>query len=847
MPHTRKRNLLLVAVIASAIIAPTLATHASADPCGMVPPITIGVVDPIARVGDQITYVFYKDGIETFVIRPGFTGKVEEFGMLIPFPTPPAIRKSADQAFQHIAAAVDPPEVVVNLNMRFMRRGAGFGGGGANVYSLQANSLELKKEEVKVLREEAVGMYEVAVLEAGSAAALQRWMDEHGYQYPEGMDGACEDYVQDGWCFVAVKTKVGPKGSVDPKPGMREVDSSLPDGASFDGHVQGMAFRFHSDELVVPMRLASFNKGELRNIVYLLTDSPRKIRSIPEEYVVRQLSGEDLLHNLTSPLPLRVIGGTEKDIPDWQRQNLPQQRDPKPHNGIASDLFASDLLAVNAGRLSHPHEEMEKMYLRIGESLMLRGEDIDRANHDALEEQRKAALGESLKDIEEMTLTVVDGDFPREVMAASNLKFVKYSMPAQRNNVEMYDAKVKGPRGKLSGNLYLGALPQREDKISSMGQGAAIASALALLGLSALGLCLYRGWRKPAVAVVLLALAVTSLSAGVANAQAQDQTDEATILRLIAQFDDAKEVDAATEAIIKIGEPAVKHLAGEALEGEEIVRRGWAIDCLAKIGGEEADKYLQQVIANGDQPELVRTWAVAARVQIAKDVPELVALAQLVPSYPAVGRPIGMRLVAALNDAENPPTVEDVIEITVNVPQLEQTLGATILGFGVDPLVEVMTQAENQQVRNKAAGYLGALAGQGDKGVAPAVANVYKFEADAKEVAWSGGPLWIPGIRWDQNKDDAHSLVSNLIRWHLWCDLHDKSGEKSQIHNNLRSVQLAGVVGYQSPGFQEIDTAQWLQIWGALVGQDELRKLLEEQDAADNAKFREVLANAPKK
>ena len=55
---------------------------------------------PITRIGVQKTYVFYKNGIETFVIRPGFEGKVDEFGMLIPFPSPPAIRKVADDVFE---------------------------------------------------------------------------------------------------------------------------------------------------------------------------------------------------------------------------------------------------------------------------------------------------------------------------------------------------------------------------------------------------------------------------------------------------------------------------------------------------------------------------------------------------------------------------------------------------------------------------------------------------------------------------------------------------------------------------------------------------------------------------
>ena len=96
----------------------------------------------------------------------------------------------------------------------------------------------MAKNQVRVVKEEAVGMYEVAVLEAGSAAALKKWVDEHGYQFPDGMDDACNDYVKQGWCFVAVKTNVGQKGGVAPKPGQRQVNAKLPAGSTFDGFVQ---------------------------------------------------------------------------------------------------------------------------------------------------------------------------------------------------------------------------------------------------------------------------------------------------------------------------------------------------------------------------------------------------------------------------------------------------------------------------------------------------------------------------------------------------------------------------------------------------------------------------------
>jgi hypothetical protein len=473
-----------------ALMAVSLADVALADPCGMVPPVYIQDNTSLVRVGDQNTYVFFKDGIETFVIRPGFSGKVEDFGMLISFPTPPELRKVSEDIFPQIAAAIDPPEVVVDLRIRYRLRSLSRASGAQNRRQEALGIVEKDKDAVRVIREEAVGMYEVAVLEAGSAAALKRWMDDHKYKFPTGMEEVCEEYIQLGWCFVAEKAKVGGKANVDPRPGMKKVDTKLPAGSAFDGHVQAMAFRFKVDKLVLPMRLSAYNEGEMHNVVYLLTDGPRRIRSIPEEYVVRQLPGEELLRNVTQPLPLRIIGGTEKDIPDWQKQSLPQQRDPVPHNGHAKELFATDLLAVKLGRLSHPHEEEEKMLLRIGEHFGLRGAEIDKENLGALAKERDKAVMSALDEMKKMTLTVIDGDFPREVVGSQNLAFGEYRMPARRNTPEMYDAKTKQPAGKREGVLKLGALdfstPKRGYRLSmiSLGLLASLALGWALFGLT---------------------------------------------------------------------------------------------------------------------------------------------------------------------------------------------------------------------------------------------------------------------------------------------------------------------------------------------------------------------------
>lgn len=470
-------------LVLSGLICTLAYSSALADPCGMVPPVYTGPGNPITRIGQQQTYVFYKDGIETFVIRPGFQGKVDEFGMLIPFPTPPAIRKVPDHIFPHVAAAVDPPEVVIDLRPRPAMSALG----GAVRKSKSAEGLEFKdldRNEVRVLKKEAVGMYEVAVLAAGSAQALKKWMDEQGFKYPDGMDKVCNEYIDERWCFVAVKTKVGQKQGVDPRPGQRTVTSKLPAGSAFDGFVQAMGFRFKTDKMVVPMRLSAFNEGELRNIVYLLTDGPRKIRSIPEEYVMRQLSGEQISKNVTDPLPLRIIGGTEKDLREWHLKNLAERRNPTPKNGSAKELFASDLLAVSAGTLSLPHEEQEKQLLAVGERLGLRGGEIDKLNSVALKKASEKTTAAGMKDLARMTLTVVDGDFPREVLGSQNLTFAEYKMPARRNNAVNYDAKTKRASGPKQGILKLGYFGIEDVKAAQLAARPSKFGTWMLIGLS---------------------------------------------------------------------------------------------------------------------------------------------------------------------------------------------------------------------------------------------------------------------------------------------------------------------------------------------------------------------------
>jgi Uncharacterized protein conserved in bacteria (DUF2330) len=826
------------------------ASPAAADPCGMVPPIYSGQGRPIERVGAQKTYVFYRDGVESVAIRPGFRGKVDEFGMLIPFPSVPELRKLPDQLFPHVQAAIDPPEVVMHVYRHrrrpSMRRARS--GGGAKSRAMEG----LAYDQVRVLKQEAVGMYQVAVLAAGSAAALKRWMGQHGYRYPKGMDVPANDYVKLGWCFVAVKTKVGQKKGVNPRPGMRRVKSKLPAGSSFSGHVQAMGFRFRTRKLVVPMRLSAFNGGRMRNIVYVLTNGPQRINHIPSKYVVRQLPGWKLHRNLTRPLPLRVIGGTIKDLRPYQRQSLRQRRNPRPHNEHAAELFATDALAVRTRRLSHPHEELKKELLRIGERLKLRGANIDRLNREVLKKKSDRMVRKALGSIKQMTMTVVDGDFARDVVANENLTFARFRMPRGRNNPKTYDARQEGPNRSYNhnrGKLYRGSLEaierqERHARQEGGGGGSAWGSAWAVLAASPLlllGLTLFRRRRKRGGGGGLLSLLVVALIGAAGLTGAPRAAHAQDVQALVKQLGHRRTSQGAATKLKAMGQRAVPKLLSEAFDGTDPARRGWAIVCLAEIGGPAVDADLEKLHRNPNHPNLVRTWAAAARIQIARGTDKLVALSSLVNSFPALKRPLGLRLVSAFSGKRSTKDAEQMLLLTTRVRSLRQAMAPAIVSLGPKPLIKVMISSSNQQVRRQAAAYLGTIAAQqGADKVGQHVLRAYRFDGGAKRVPWDGGPLFVPGIKWSQGQ--ARKLAGHLVTWHVWVDYNGKgAGLKKQLHNNLRSLSLARAAGYQSPGWSDVGTERWLQVWGGVVGRKGIEKLLSKLGWAARRKYRDVL------
>ena len=833
--------------LAVSLLAITLLTvPAKGDPCGMVPPIYVeATAVPIERVGRQKTYVFYKNGLETLVIRPGFTGQVEEFGMLIPFPTPPAIRKVPDEIFPHLAAAIDPPEVVIDLRwQRSMGRRFRFADEGATAAS-EAPLRLAAKDEVRVIREEAVGMYEVVVLDAGSARALKRWMDDHEYRYPKGMDEACDDYVKAGWCFVAVRTQVGHKSKVDPQPGQMDVDTKLAPGTSFDGHVQAMGFRFRSRQLTVPMRLSTFNEGDLHNIVYLLTDRPSRINRIPLKYVVRQVEGGELVQNLTGPLPLRILGGTTKDIRPPQRESLKVQRNPEPHNRYARDLFASDLACAKEKRLAIDFEETEKELLQIGELLNLRGPEVDRLHRDVLQDEREIATANGLAALPELTLTVIDGDFARDVLASANLTFSAHRMPKQRNTANSYDARRFGPAPTQEGTVIRKSIAAVMSPTTLPGTGSVVAfyneivdarhaglGWLVWLSVATLGTVVFIGlrrrrnrsswWGRSSTLMLLSGSLIVGVLVNTGRAD-RFQDEFTSLVHLLDRFEEKVNRPAVISNLRKLGRAALDALAETAATEDQLTRRGWAVVCLSQLGGEEAGKRLHDLASDISQPQLVRIWSVSALFKEADSVSKLIEVASgpLPLSDPVLHRPFQMRL-AELLAKEQATDLSTLLDLSSRYPFLNATVVPSIRAQGLEPIIEKMLTSPEMQIRQQAAAILGSLATTPDdhSKLARSVVAALKFAGESQHVPWHGGPLFLPSITW--SKEYAHQAIEQLLSWWLWCERRELDNERNIILNNLWVFTQQTGVTHRG---QMLDN--WLLDWGRRVGNARLQRKLE--------------------
>jgi hypothetical protein len=294
------------------------------------------------------------------------------------------------------------------------------------------------------------------------------------------------------------------------------------------------------------------------------------------------------------------------------------------------------------------------------------------------------------------------------------------------------------------------------------------------------------------------------------------------IAQLLEQFSDDKKAGRALEEVVGIGPPAVEQLRGLALEKQDVVKRGWAIAALSMIGGDQAQQTLQEISADSTEAALVREWALAGQINLAEDLDQLLKLHAASQGQGTLDRPF-LRKLEALISSSGDNDIEALIKIAASNWQLGQTLGPRIVKLAPEQLVQSLWTSPDNNVRRTTASYLATQASSGQsQQVAKALLKAIRFEASAEEVPWIGGALFVPSITWP--KGQARQFAEELMRWMLWADQKQKTGEVRQINNNLRSVGFSSQAGYG--GRFGKHPRSWVQIWAASFGRAAAKELV---------------------
>jgi hypothetical protein len=311
---------------------------------------------------------------------------------------------------------------------------------------------------------------------------------------------------------------------------------------------------------------------------------------------------------------------------------------------------------------------------------------------------------------------------------------------------------------------------------------------------------------------------------------------------LVAELADAEKSQAALDELVSRKEAAVGDLIGAAVEAKDLTTRGWAIVGLSRVGGKAAEKTVKKLTDDVKQPQLVRTWAAAAQIEMASDLETLVALAGLPQQFPAANRPYTMRITALAASAKK--SVGAMILLASTNYSLQPQLAEAILAAGEDPLARAMLADGNPSVRQMAAAYLGTLAQKNGKAgnelVGGAVVRALAFKPDAASVPWKGGPLYLPNIGWD--KTMGKQLAGQLIAWDVFVATRGDVPTHVQITNNLNSPPLAAAAGYSALGnYAQRSAKDWVKVWKQVAGADAARKILEAQKLDDDPVWKEAL------
>ncbi|MBP1931185.1 DUF2330 domain-containing protein [Ammoniphilus resinae] len=157
-------------------------------------------------------------------------GKVNSFGWVMPFPSPPKIEEASWALFESLGRVTE-----YKKNLKEKASLPRFPGTTGNKEGSPAGS------GVSVIQEKQVGIYRTVTIQAKDTQSLKVWAKENKFTLPWVDSLVIENYIQKGWYFVLMDVEnVGEQKE--------------------EGEIKPVEFTFKTEKPVYPIQIAAFNR-----------------------------------------------------------------------------------------------------------------------------------------------------------------------------------------------------------------------------------------------------------------------------------------------------------------------------------------------------------------------------------------------------------------------------------------------------------------------------------------------------------------------------------------------------------------------------------------------------------
>ncbi|NUK73900.1 DUF2330 domain-containing protein [Streptomyces lunaelactis] len=227
----RLRQVLLVVLAVLALQLGSLISPAYACGCGAM------VLDRQSHMSvDRETSVVGWDGrTEQILMRFTVDGDAPKAAWIMPVPNRATVELGDNALFDELETVIAPEH---RTRHYFWPRGDDWPFSSDSRDSAGAQAPGKGAPEVGVVGRERLGDFDVARLTATDPGALRGWLEQNGFELPDGLTAELKPYVAQKWEYVAVRLAPEAEGSV------------------LRGTLDPLRLRFASDRLIYPMRLS---------------------------------------------------------------------------------------------------------------------------------------------------------------------------------------------------------------------------------------------------------------------------------------------------------------------------------------------------------------------------------------------------------------------------------------------------------------------------------------------------------------------------------------------------------------------------------------------------------------